>query len=415
MSDRFKQKQISFRTQQGKGGVKVSQLMSLVDDHTYLEKIKKGFKTESIKNDVIVVENIDILYKQIAKIKNEFVYFNIKAHSKDVHFSRGKNKIEGIREEQPVIFNFKEYVDYEGEVHKDMNAYALYDSRGRFFDDFSMSKYSTMLFDNKLDRLAELNLDYFRTLADSKSDFDKYQSYRIVENEGENFVRGITSIQYKEYGIDFAFVTAMLMLHKYMRKDKGNNYKITFAALNESKLEMIITSGQAKEAGDFGTIRSAISVKTNDLGGGALTFTNIVRLDVKGDGIYLYPKTKELAKKDLLINHGNTSPQKAVEMLTNSDDFYDYIDLFIEDLKAIKTIKNPEELRQRIQFKIEHPKSLLRTIGDLKDLFKPKISSQIKDFARLLEMCKKAEELDIEYDLKEKLRVVISDILLNKN
>jgi hypothetical protein len=415
MSERFQQKQIPLKTQQSKGVIKVSQLLNLVEDHPYLEKIKKVFKTESIKNDLIVVENADLVYKHIARIKEEYVYFNIKVHSKDVRFSRGKDKVDGIREEKPVIFNFNEYVDYEGEVHKNMDAYALYDSRGRFFEDFSMSKYSTMLFDNKLDRLAELNLDYFRRMAETKSDFDKYQSYRIVENKDQKFVRGITSLQYKEYGVDFAFVITMLMLHKYMRKDKGNNYKITFAALNESKLEMIITSGQAKEAGDFGTIRSAISVKTNDLGAGALTFTNIVKLDVKGDGIYLYPKNREVAKKDLTINHGNTSPQKAMEMVTNADDFYGYIDLFIEDLKSIKTIKNPEELRQRIQLKIEHPKSSLRTISDLRDLFKPKISDQIKDFAKLLEMCRKAEELDIEYDLKEKLRVVISDILLNKN
>jgi hypothetical protein len=33
---------------------------------------------------------------------------------------------------------------------------------------------------------------------------------------------------------------------------------------------------------------------------------------------------------------------------------------------------------------------------------------------KLLEMCNKAEELDIDYDLKEKLRYIISDIILNK-
>lgn len=46
--------------------------------------------------------------------------------------------------------------------------------------------------------------------------------------------------------------------------------------------------------------------------------------------------------------------------------------------------------------------------------FKPKISNDISNFAKLLDMCRKAEELEIDYDLKDKLRYIISDIILNK-
>lgn len=50
----------------------------------------------------------------------------------------------------------------------------------------------------------------------------------------------------------------------------------------------------------------------------------------------------------------------------------------------------------------------------VKDLFSKGISNTIENFATLLEMCRKAKELDIDYDLKDKLRYIISEIILNK-
>lgn len=414
MSDRFKQKQIHFRNQARAKALKVSKLLELVNDHPYVEKIRKVFRTKSIGSDVINVENIDVLYNAIAAIKRDYTYFNITAYNKNVHFTRGKSRVDGINDDSPILFNFSEYVDSEGEVHNNISAYALYDSKSAFFDGFSMSKYANMLFDNSLDQLAEINLEYFRKLSKSTFHFNKHHSYRLVSHNGEQFVRGVTSTRYKEYGVDFTFVVAMLMLHKHMQRSKGNNYRISFAALSESKFDMVVTTDNSKDAGDFGKVRSAISVKTNDLGNGALTLTNIVRLDVKGEGIYLYPTSKEVAKKDITINHGNTSVDTALKQLSEADDFYGYVDYFINELKSIKAIKNPDELRQRVLLKINHPKSALKGVKELKDVFKTVINNEIKDFAKFLEMCKKAEELDIDYDLKDKLRVIISDIILNK-
>lgn len=415
MSDRFKQRQQYFNAKSNINNVSVKRLINLIEDHPYLEDIKKVFNIDSIYNDQIVVENIGNLYNTIAAIKRDYKCFTLRAHSRNVFFTRGKVKVDGIRDHHPLIFNFTEAVDGDGVLINHFKGYSVYDSKNKYFEDFSMSKYANMLFDNSLDELAEINLDYFRKLVSSSTHFDKYKSYRFVTHENECFVRGITSLGYKEYGVDFAFVASVLMLNKYMKSNIGNNYSITFAALCESKLEMIITSNESKKAGDFGTVSSAISVKTNDLGGGALTFTNIIRLDVKGDGIYLYPNNKELARKDITINHGNTGVKSALAQISKSEDFYGYIDNFIKELAAVKTIKTPEDLRKRILVKISHPTSSLKTVSkELKDLFKNPIKDVVEDFSKFLVMCKKAEQLDIDYDLKEKLRVIISDVILNK-
>lgn len=413
MSDRFKQRPVYF-DKNSTGSISVSQLMELISGHPYEEQIKKSFSTDKIIKERIIVENIDKMYSRLKSIKQNYRCYALRAYSKDVVFSRGSKKVDGIGNVNPLIFNFTEYVDGDGELLKNFKAYAIYDSKSRYFEDFSMSKYANMLFDNSLDELAELNLNYFRNLSSVSDDFNKHQSYRMVEHNGEHFVRGITSLLYKEYGVDFSFVTAMLMLHKHMKENMGNNYCITYAALNESKLEMIITSDKAKKAGDFGMVRSAISVKTNDLGAGALTFTNIIRLDVKGNGIYLYPTSKDVAKKDISINHGRTNAKTALDELNKAEDFYGFIDYFIKELSEIKSIKTPDELRKRVLVKITNPNSSLKSVGsDLTNLFKNPLKDIVTDFAKFLEMCRKAEELDIDYDLKDKLRVIISEVLLS--
>ena len=48
----------------------------------------------------------------------------------------------------------------------------------------------------------------------------------------------------------------------------------------------------------------------------------------------------------------------------------------------------------------------------LKDLFKRSTNVKVDNIATLLVLCGKAELLDMDYDLKFKLRYIISDILL---
>jgi hypothetical protein len=90
-------------------------------------------------------------------------------------------------------------------------------------------------------------------------------------------------------------------------------------------------------------------------------------------------------------------------------------DRFIKELLEVKTIKTPDELRVKIQAKIDNPRSSFSTIKGLPDIFKRKIDNDITNFSKLIEMCNKAEELEFEFDLKDKLRYIISDIILYGN
>ena len=275
-----------------------------------------------------------------------------------------------------------------------------------------MTKYANSLFDKDLAHLANYNVEYFKKLADVDDKYNKYKSYRLVENENEIYLRGITSEKYNEYGVDFAFVVSMLIFHNSMKNNVGINYKIKDCHLNESKLEMTVVEKKLIDAGSFGTISTAVKVSTNDLGQGSLNFTNVVNVGKTIDnGFYIYPKSTNFNTNKIAITH-TTKPKKVLSIIKEIDNQLSNSEDFLKDLNDIKTIKNPDEIRVKILSKIEHPRSPLKLIKGLSDIFKRKIDNEISNLAKLFEMCNKAEELNIEFELKDKLRYVISDIML---
>jgi hypothetical protein len=279
-----------------------------------------------------------------------------------------------------------------------------------------MTKYANSLFNKGLSDLARQNIQYFKDLATSSDNYNKHRSYRLVESDGITYLRGITSIdKYYEYGVDFKFVISMLIFHGFMKKNKGVEYKITSAHISESKFEVIVTEKLKKAAGEFGKVSTAVKVATNDLGQGSLNFLNIINVGkTNKNGFYLYPKQNPFESNRVNISH-TTKPENVANILKNMDHVLNNSDRFIKELLEVKTIKTPDELRVKIQAKIDNPRSSFSTIKGLPDIFKRKIDNDITNFSKLIEMCNKAEELEFEFDLKDKLRYIISDIILYGN
>ncbi|MGY4540031.1 hypothetical protein ACVW0P_004473 [Mucilaginibacter sp. UYNi724] len=414
MTDRFTQRRIIFDNDLSTGMLKVSKLLTLLDQHPYLSEVTEAFRTEEFMDETIVIGHIDQAFNRIKEINKNFERFNIVGHIKDITIRESKTPVANLSNPLPLIFNFTEY-KLNGEENNDMDCYAIYDAKNTFFDAYEMSKFANHLYKTGLGSLAAHNLEFFKDRASNDSKHDSKKSYRLVLNDNEVFFRGITSIgRYYEYGIDFTFVIAMLLLHQDIKRNEGNQYAITSAAVSESKLELIIADKNLKDGGEFGQVSSAIVVTTNDLGQGALNFTKIIRVGVRVDqGIYLYPKSENARENKLVINH-STGPDRAIKKIKEVQVLLNNTNEFITELHDINSIQKPEELRGRIFNRLNNPRSAFKDIHTVRDIFKTKINDEIKDFVKLLEMCNKAEELDIDYDLKEKLRYLISDIILNR-
>jgi len=412
MPERFIQKRVSLHDEVSTGKLKVSKLFDLLTDHPYREEIWKQYKIEEIENEIIVIDHIDVIYKKIRFFNEHFKRFSVFAYNKDISISESKSYIEDVGE-KPLIFQLKEYVEID-EVKEDLSCIAIYESKNTFFDEYDMAKFANRLYKDELGDLADYNIKYFRELAEKNKKFKKYRSYRLVQNKDELFLRGITSVdRYFEYGIDFTFVVSMLSLHRDMKVNQGNAYAISSAAISESKLELIVADKNLKDAGEFGKVSSAMIITTNDLGQGSLNYNKVIKVGgTLFNGVYIFPPSDEVQKTKLVLSHSSTPPT-VLAKLKEFNALLNNTDEFIKELQDVKTIKSAEELRQRILLRLSSPRSAFKDADQLRDIFKPTIANEIESFAKLLEMCGKAEELEIDYDLKEKLRVILSEILLS--
>jgi hypothetical protein len=409
MEEKFKQKQVQLDTDSNSGKIKIEKLCSLIENHPYKEDVYRIFDIDSIRNEYISIDYVDLIYKKVNHYITKYRRYKIIAQTKDIDVY--EEVIAGSSDTN-IIFNFEEYVDID-EVKVNLKTIALYDSKNTFLDEYAMTKYANNLFKIGQASLANYNVQYFKEMAKNTDGYNKEKSYRLVEHDNVNYLRGITSTRYYEYGIDFTFVVGMLSLHKNMKANPGIEYKIKNAAISESKLEMIVSEKHTKDAGKFGYVSTAVKITTNDLGTGSLNFVNVINVMQKDStGFYLIPKKDSIVENSSLVINHNTKPENVFTALKDLDGILNTTDSFIEELNAVKTIKTPDELRVKILAKIQSPRSSFKSIKKLSDIFGRKIDNEVSNFKKLLEMCNKAEELNIEYDLKDKLRYIISDIIL---
>lgn len=411
MEEKFVQKNVLQNAEESTGKLKVEKLWELMEEHPYKEKMYAEFEIEKIRNEIITIDYIDIVYKRVKYFNTNYKRMLIRAQIKDINVFEEMLAIDGEKKKE-IVFHFDEYVVVD-EVKENLKTIAKYDSKNTYLDEYVMTKYANSLFKNGLSDLARQNIQYFKDLASSSDNYNKHRSYRLVENGGITYLRGITSFdKYYEYGVDFAFVASMLVFHNFKKKNQGVDYKIKSAHINESKLEIIVAEKFKKDAGEFGKVSTAIKVSTNDLGQGSLNFLNIINVSkTNKDGFYLFPKQNPFESNRVMISH-TTKPENVFATLKTLESVLNTSDKFIKELKEVKTIKTPDELRIKIQSKIDGPRSSFGHIKKLSDIFKTKVDNEITNFSKLLDMCNKAEELEIDFDLKDKLRYIISDIIL---
>lgn len=407
MTHEFQQDTVDLASGNPTGKLKVSKLLTIIDNHPYKEEIIAALDIESLKDDIISINNIDSAFIAVKNENERFKKLNVLAETRNVD-------VNIIESEDAKIVEFKfEECHLDDELLENLSAEGIYNSKNTFFDEHKMSKYVNHLYDGGFSDLVNINVQYFKNLASENEDYNKEKSYRLLNKDEKYYLRGITSEKYNEYGIDFTFFVTVILLHIKMKQEKGNNYSLVYLSISESKLDMIIKDNRNLKIENFGNVSLGIKVSTNELGNGSLNITSTLRIENEDNKtlVYLFPRDKNQVQTKYVINH-ITSLAKVFSQLNEFAKLFNIAEDFAKDIKDIRGIKTPDQLRNKIQMKIEHPASVFKNMTELKDIFKLRISNEIDNFSKLLLMCRKAEELEMDYDIKDKLRYIISDIIL---
>lgn len=404
-----------------KNFIKVEQLMSLIKDDKFRQEILK--KYDCSEDSIIYIKNIDIAFKYVRYITEKYEYLNLTGDNSSVNTFLKKNKSD---DSEKLFFELDSLYDEERVMHDKIFAEAIYESPAMLYNDRKLSPYINFLKNQNKNlkistsdrnELIKVIDDSWKRYYQRSSDSLKPRLFRFLKDSKNNYyLRSITSESYKEYGVAFCFVISMLALHELMQKDKGTNFRISSLALNESKIDMVVTDGKVEFSETINSyLSSSILISNNDLGNKSLSFKHSLEVQEKeesGNVFFIFPRVESKNIDYKMSSRHTDNINTVLSMFDSLPEVINYSNEFIKAFEGFVTSKTPDELRAKIEEKIKGPNSPFRGIKQIEDLFSRSTSQHINNLNQLIHICKQAEMLDIDFDLKSKLRYIISDVIL---
>ncbi|MDM1072034.1 hypothetical protein HX001_05940 [Empedobacter brevis] len=408
MEHNFNTKSISFVDKKSNNSISFQQLTKLFSDYNddYLNDILNRFNPDGLDFN-INIENVDIAFDAVNKVLSKYEFIN--------HLCNGENLKTFILADENEDLEGKAkdfYFQFNDHEESPINAKAIYNSKDQFYDVIKLANHINYLRKNGMNKeLQEINAIWL-----TKSKLFKERKFKLLKSKNSLwFLRAVNSSKFKEYGTAFTFVYTILLLNEYENNNKGNNFKIESLDLNESKISMVISQGVMKKLGEIGFLKSSIEMTNNDLGKESFVFTQKITLYSKDNSDINFPLNfkKQNAKTVAIRVSHQTGIKTLDEKFSTLFNEFTSIDEFEKEYLEFLKTKDPKGLFSAIIQKISNSPTL-RNCNEIKDLFLPKTNLIVDNLSKLINICGKADQLDIDYDLKYKVREIISEVLIIK-
>jgi len=390
-------------------------LLSLIKDSEMKEFIINKYNLDS--NIKIEIEKIDVIFEQIKLYTSHFelIRLNVKENEAKtiLEFNKENNSLD-------YYFLINEGIDDEGLIYENIKAAAIYDSLNLFYNNRSLSQYVKSLKkgERKKVLLEDLNNSWDNYFKNNPKDI-KTKKFRLLKNNEHYYLKSINTDFYKEYGIAESFVFTVLELFKIKTNKPETKFVISSMFLSESKIDLIITLDKKIQIESFGFIKPSISIRNEDQGNtslGVYSTLEFISENSKNNKIYLYPKKDDNNIRYYKIANHTINKENLSILFSSISELFSHIDNFKNDFHFYKETNNYDELRHKIAERILTGNSVFKDVKELKELFSKDKTGHIENLAALLSICEKAELIDMDFDLKFKLRYLISNVLLyNKN
>jgi len=408
MEHNFNTKSILFVDKKSNNSISFQQLTKLFSDYNddYLNDILNRFNPDGLDFN-INIENVDIAFDAVNKVLSKYEFIN--------HLCNGENLKTFILADENEDLKGKAkdfYFQFNDLEESPINAKAIYNSKDQFYDVIKLANHINYLRKNGMNKeLQEINAIWL-----TKSKLFKERKFKLLKSKNSLwFLRAVNSSKFKEYGTAFTFVYTILLLNEYENNNKGNNFKIESLDLNESKISMVISQGVMKKLGEIGFLKSSIEMTNNDLGKESFVFTQKITLYSKDNSDINFPLNfkKQNAKTVAIRVSHQTGIKTLDEKFSTLFNEFTSIDEFEKEYLEFLNTKDPKGLFSAIIQKISNSPTL-RNCNEIKDLFLPKTNLIVDNLSKLINICGKADQLDIDYDLKYKIREIISEVLIIK-
>ncbi|MFC0780291.1 hypothetical protein [Flavobacterium sp. HJSW_4] len=385
-------------------GIKVQDLIKLVERNEFTNKLLNLLDFESIKDEFIEIKGATTLFNIQNSINTRYKKEDLKSELNNISLFNNKD------------FSINFYNINDNEYFSDLklnkiSTTPIYSAQRDFFSGlFQMDKYATRLINKGYKEIVETNLQLLKGITQT------IKKYRILHDKVENifYLRAIISLNnYFNYDNNIAIVVGLLTLHNEMKKSKIT-YGLQLCEYNESFIRMFFESSEVNKLEKVGNVKNIIEVSNDEIKREALKFSGICSIIFKHKDIEkeLFIKPQEIKSKILSIKH-NQIPKTAIEELGNIENSEKVHKNLFEDISKIATIKDPEQIKFLVKRKVEKAKS--EEIKRYRAEILRELNHNVSNLIELLNVFKKIELLANEdIETTEYLRFLMYQALVER-
>lgn len=390
--------------------IETDNLLKLISDEKLKERIINKYSLD--KSYTVEIGKIEYLYELIHLYSKKFILVRLEAKESDVTCQL---KFDTKDHKPAFIFTIKN--GNEGDLFYDViEAEGVYDSVSLFYNSKSLSQYVKSMSKNlkKKELLSDLNESWAK-YYENNHDSVKTRLFRLLNYKDNYYLKSINSTAFKEYGIAESFVMTILELNKFKNSNPDAEFFISSVSISESKLDLIVSQKKSIPLGEVGFLRSSISIRNEDQGNTSFGVYNTLEFfpnATKKNKIYLFPNRDENKIDNSVRSSHTVSIENFIETFANISDLFSEGERISTDFQFYNKAVSYDELRAKIEHKIKNTNSPFRKVTKLVDLFSREHSGQINNLETLLKICAASNEIEMDYDLKFKLRYLISNVLL---
>lgn len=410
----FKTERFFIDKEKATNNINSDDLLALISNEELKELLINRYDLD--QNLVIEIDGIDQVFDHVKRYVKRFDLIRLEVADDQV---TSYIEFDSITNEPRYKFSIGSGIE-EDVIHENLTVTATYDSVNLFYKDKDLTQYVKSLkkHKNMSNLLDELNVSWKNHYARNPK-LVKKRLFRILKHNEDYYLKSINTNSYREYGIKESFVVAILELFKLKSQNSNFDFEIASILLSESEIDLIISKKKGVELGNEGLVKNSISIRNNDQGNASFGIYSTLEIYTEkglAEKIFLFPNKDDQSIKTHIKSAHTVSADKFVEIHSEIGVLLNKGEELKDNYHFLKDTVDYDQLRQKIDEKLITNNSAFKGVYGLKDLFKRENAGHVDNLAKLLSLCGKAELLDMNSDIRFKLRYLISNVLLyNKN
>ncbi len=389
-------------------------------DNEFIDEILECFsvkKDEQSMSEPLFVGNVRQLLTDIASLDQQTNKIDVTVSLKDIY-------LEKVLENDHVLFQLFGITDpgLITAIQADhLIVESQYSARTDIMEYYQFSKFASFLHSNNMDDYARQIWDTLRFMTNKEKKCMARLIYHIADNKF--YIRAVASENgYKKYGVNFSALVTLLAVNQYVKEKKERAFVESYD-IDDSHILMSIQFDRKIRLEDDMYLTLNLSLENDEIRQSAVTLNAEFRVVYKRGGkesdIFIkptaYQKEHGSYSQDMLTYSHGMSVKTAIERVSNLPVLIDkYIDLVSKNAIAIKSIKNPQQIKEFIQQRIQHARKD-DFVGYKAAIVEKLASIEVHSIFDLFDLLRNVEELFGD-DIKSKYfwRQKLYDALINR-